>query len=149
MFSFWWNSESKYIEWQLPKSYILSQIHVRIILSQKRQNNCEIPKRSHYRNAESNTKKWFQEISQKDSKKSFSTQLNSTAKTSRTAVFQESLALTAKLVDIFHIFHRCTILVYSICDTGSSWSLPTLYFGRVCLTHTGSSWKPRIFFSIL
>ena len=67
------------------------------------------------------------EISEKNSsKKWFPTQLNSTAKNSRTAVFQESLALNFKWnaltagisLTSFHIFHSCTILVYSICHTG-------------------------------
>ena len=61
-----------------------------------------------------------------------STQLNSTAKNSRKAVFQESLALnfrwnaltagiswhTLNWLASFHIFHSCTILVCSIGHTG-------------------------------
>ena len=57
VFSFGRNSESNYIEWRLSRvvlqescfgNLILSKIHVRNILSQQRQNNCEIPEKESF-----------------------------------------------------------------------------------------------------
>ena len=102
----------------------------------------------------------FWEISEKNSsKKWFPTQWNSSAKNSRTTVFQESLALNfrwnalttgilwqythSQLVDLFSYFsqlqHSC-LLHRSWWIPASSWSLPTLKFGRVWHTQvqTGS-----------
>ena len=41
----------------------------------------------------------------------------------------------------------CILVIPDFCL--SSWSLPTLSFGQVCLAHTGSNWKSRILFSML
>ena len=66
VFSLGRKSESNYIEWRLLRGVfqkncfgklMLSQILISNILLQKRQNNCEILNRSHFKKVETN--KWF------------------------------------------------------------------------------------------